>query len=67
MLPNCSGCIDPSVAKRDVLDVAVDVNAEVRRIYNVLWEISEDSYARTAVYLTPHVDDLKICQIIAQS
>lgn len=59
--------IDASVAKRDVLDVAVDVNAEVRRIYNILWEISEDSYARTAVYLTPHVNDLKTCQVIAQS
>jgi hypothetical protein len=59
--------IDASVAKRDVLDVAVDVNAEVKRIFNILWEVSEDSYARTAVYLSPHVDDLKVCQTIAQS
>ena len=59
--------LDASFAKRDVLDVAVDVRAEVKKIYNILWEISEDSYARTAVYLTPHVDDLKTCQIIAQS
>jgi hypothetical protein len=59
--------IDASVAKRDVLDVAVDVNAEVKRIFNILWEVSEDSYARTAVYLSPHVDDLKACQTIAQS
>jgi len=59
--------IEASVSKRDVLEVTVDVQAEVKRIYNILWEISEDSYARTAVYLTPHVDDLKTCQIIAQS
>lgn len=52
---------------RDVLEVALDVNEEVKRIYNILWEISEDSYARTAVYLSPHVDDLKTCQIFAQS
>ena len=59
--------IEASVSKRDVLEVTVDVQAEVKRIYNILWEISEDSYARTAVYLTPHVDDLKTCPIIAQS
>ena len=59
--------IDASVSKRDVLEVALDVNEEVKRIYNILWEISEDSYARTAVYLSPHVDDLKTCQIFAQS
>ena len=58
--------IEASVSKRDVLEVTVDVQAEVKRIYNILWEISEDSYARTAVYLTPHVDDLKTCQIFAQ-
>ena len=59
--------IDASVAKRDFLEVSVDVRAEVRRIYNILWEISEDSYEKTAVYLTPHVNDLKSCQIIDQS
>ena len=58
--------IEASVSKRDVLDATIDVQAEVKRIYNILWEISEDSYARTAVYLTPHVDDLKTCQIFAQ-
>ena len=67
LLIDTASYIDASVAKRDVLEVAIDVNAEVRRIFNILWEISEDSYARTAVYLTPHVDDLKTCQIIAQS
>ena len=59
--------VDASVANRDVLEVAIDVNEEVTRIFNILWEISEDSYARTAVYLSPHVDDLKACQLIAQS
>ncbi|MEL1231879.1 MAG: hypothetical protein VXA26_11240 [Candidatus Neomarinimicrobiota bacterium] len=59
--------IDASVSKRDVLEVAFDVNEEVKRIFNILWDISEDSYARSGVYLTPHVKDLKICQTFAKS
>ena len=58
--------IDASVSKRDVLEVAFDVNEEVKRIFNILWDISEDSYA-SGVYLTPHVKDLKICQTFAKS
>ena len=58
--------VDAATANRDVLDVAIDVNEEVTRIFNILWEISEDSYARTAVYLSPHVEDLRACQLFAQ-
>lgn len=58
--------VDASAANTSSLEIAPEVNAEVERIFNILWEISEDSYARTAVYLTPHVGDLKACQLFAQ-
>ena len=58
--------VDASVVNRDLLEIAPEVNAEVERIFDILWEISEDSYARSAVYLTPHVDDLRACQLFAQ-
>lgn len=65
-LIGAAAIIDASVGQRDVLEVAVEVNKQVKRIFDVLWEISEDSYARTAIYLTPHVNDLKACKLIAQ-
>ena len=37
---------------------------EVKRIWKILSEISDDSYARTGVYLSPHTKDMELCRAL---
>ena len=49
---------------REVTSVLKEVKGQIKIMVDDLMDISDKSYARTGVYLTPHVDDLKICRTI---
>ncbi len=56
--------IESQNQRREVTKVLEEVNGQIKIMVDDLMEISDKSYARTGVYLTPHVDDLKICRTI---
>jgi len=50
--------------KREVASVLEEVNGQIKIMVDDLMEISDKSYARTGVYLSPHVEDLKFCRAV---
>ena len=59
--------IESQNQRREVTKVLEEVNGQIKIMVDDLMEISDKSYARTGVYLTPHVDDLKICRTIFET
>ena len=39
-----------------------EVDKEIKVIWNVLAEASDLSYAKTGVYMTPHIQDMTLCR-----
>lgn len=59
--------IESNDQNREVTSVLEEITGQIKIMVDDLMEISDKSYARTGVYLTPHVEDLKICRTIFET
>lgn len=62
-LQNQAVYIDNEKNNSSLLETADLVQGDVKRIFDILWENAEDSYAKTGVYLAPIQEDLGYCRL----
>ena len=63
-LMTTAATIEADSNNRDVIQVMGEVSGQIKIMVDKLMKISDKSYANTGVYLTPHQEDLTICNSI---
>ncbi len=63
-LMTAAAAIEANLNNRDVFQVLGEVKDQIKIMVDKLMKISDESYANTGVYLTPHQEDLAICRTL---
>ena len=65
-LQSAAALIESQDNNTTALESVEIVQKDVKRIFDILWEDAEDSYARTGVYLSPIQNDLGYCRLFVE-
>ena len=63
-LMTAAATIEANSNNRNVNQVIYEVRDQIEIMVDNLMQISDECYAKTGVYLTPHVEDLTLCNSI---
>lgn len=63
-LMTAAATIEANSNNRNVNQVIYEVRDQIEIMVDNLMQISDESYAKTGVYLTPHEEDLTLCNSI---